>query len=220
MKLKIVLALIVSISLIVGTKSNQASATTKSTVKLNVSYKSQLLPTYAPFGCEGVSLLMALNYKRYTNVSTKKFLDGLPKSKNNPFLGFASGTPYTNVNGIFQSIFPKPLTAYGKKYNKKVNNAQGYTVSKLKQQLQKGNPAVVYVTLDFAAPKKAKWSMGTAGKVNTVDNMHVVTLIGYNKTGYYIADPNYKSAKKGKYWVSKERFEKAYNVLKYAVVVS
>lgn len=192
----------------------------KTVVKLNVPYKSQLTPVYAPFGCEGVSLLMALNYKGYTNVSIKKFLDGLPTSKNNPFTGFASGNPYKNVNGIFQSIFPKPLTAYGKKYSDKVINAQGASVNKLKVQLKKGNPVVVYVTLDFKAPKMKNWYMGSAGRVKTLDNLHVVTLIGYNKTGYYVADPNRKSNKAGKYWVSKSKFEKAYNRLKYAVIVS
>lgn len=191
-----------------------------STVKLNVPYKSQLTPTYAPFGCEGVSLLMGLTYKGYTKKSTQSFLNGMPKSTNNPFLGFASGNPYKNINGVFQSIFPKPLTAYGKKYSKGVKNAQGYSVTTLKKEVKKGNPVVVFVTLNFAAPKMTKWPMGSAGKVRTVENMHVVTLIGYNAKGYYVADPNRKSSKSGKYWVSKAKFEKAYNALKYAVVVS
>ncbi|MBQ0140114.1 MAG: C39 family peptidase [Kurthia sp.] len=220
--MKFFVSLVIVVSLFLGTTMNPqaATTTTKTTVKLDMPYKSQLTPVYAPFGCEGVSLLMALHYKGYTNISTKKFLDGLPKSKNNPFLGFASGNPYKNVNGVFQSIFPAPLTKYGKKYSKKVTNAQGYSVSKLKLELKKGNPVVVYVTLDFQSPKLAKWPMGSAGRVKTVDNMHVVTLIGYNQTGYYVADPNRKSSKKGKYWVSKTKFENAYNSLKYAVIVS
>lgn len=196
------------------------SASSAKTVKLNIPYKSQLTPVYAPFGCEGASLLMGLTYKGYTKKSLKPFLNDMPKSKKNPFLGFASGNPYKNVNGVFQSIFPQPLTTYGKKYSPNVKNATGYTPSQLKAQLKKGNPVVVYVTLDFATPKMAKWPMGMAGKVKTVDNMHVMTLIGYNAKGYYVADPNRKTTAKGKYWVSKAKFEKAYNALRYAVVIS
>lgn len=214
--MRFIVTIVLAVVMFIIPIQSEASA---STVKLKVPYKSQLTPVYAPFGCEGVSLLMALNYKGYTKKSTKSFLDGMPKSKNNPFIGFASGNPYKNVNGVFQSIFPKPLANYGKKYSKKVKNISGSTPKQLRAQLKKGNPIVVYVTLDFKAPKMAKWSMGSAGKVKTLDNLHVMTLIGYTKNGYYVADPNRKKASKGKYWVSKAKFEKSYNALKYAVVV-
>lgn len=209
-------AALIAIICLLPIQSNASAAT----VKLDVPYKSQLAPVYAPFGCEGASLLMGLAYKDYTKKSLKSFLQEMPKTKKNPYLGFASGNPFKNVNGVFQSIFPKPLTTYGKKYSSTVKNATGSTPTQLKEQLKKGNPVVVYVTLNFEAPKMAKWSMGSAGKVNTVDNMHVMTLVGYNSTGYYVADPNYKTAAKGKYWVSKAKFEKAYNALRYAVVIS
>jgi uncharacterized protein YvpB len=62
--------------------------------------------------------------------------------------------------------------------------------------------------------------MGSSGEVNIVDNMHVMTLIGYNNTtgSYYVADPDKRSSN-NKYWVSQNAFETAYNALKYAVVV-
>ena len=62
--------------------------------------------------------------------------------------------------------------------------------------------------------------MGSAGVVNMVDNMHVVTLIGYNRENdsYYVADPNSRCSN-NKYWVNKGAFEAAYNALRYAVVV-
>lgn len=195
------------------------NAVAPATKVLNVPYVSQLTPTYAPMGCEGASLLMALKYKGYTKESLKVFLDKMPKSTNNPYTGFAS-TPYKIVNGVFQSIFPKPLTAFGQKYSSKVANATGFTTAQLKQELEKGNPVVVYVTNKFAKPVWATYNMGSAGHVKIVDNMHVMTLIGYNKStgAYYVADPNSKLAN-NKYWVSKSAFETAYNALKYAVVV-
>lgn len=47
--------------------------------------------------------------------------------------------------------------------------------------------------------------------------MHVVALAGFNDKDntYYIADP----ADRGYYWISKSKFEAAYNCLKWAVVV-
>ena len=187
-------------------------------VVLNVPFVSQLTPTYAPMGCEGASLLMGLQYKGYTNVSLKTFLDKMPKNSNNPFESFAS-SPYKIVNGVYQSIFSKALAAYGKTYNGKVADATGFSTAQLKAEIKQGNPVVVYVTNKFAAPIWEIYYMGSAGYVRTVDNMHVMTLIGYDEeTGSYLVnDPN--SYAKSQYWVTKEKFEKAYNALKYAVVV-
>jgi uncharacterized protein YvpB len=127
---------------------------------------------------------------------------------------------YKNERGVFQSIFPKPLTAFGQRYRSKVANATGYTTTQLKQELDKGNPVVIYVTLKFTKPVWARYYMGSAGYVNIVDNMHVMTLIRYNKkTGsYYVADPD-STRSNNKYWVNKSAFETSYNALKYAVVV-
>jgi uncharacterized protein YvpB len=199
--------------------TNTTASTQPSTVTLNVPYVSQLTPTYAPMGCEGASLLMGLKYKGYTNDSLKALLDKMPKSANNPYAAFA-GSPYKIINGVFQSIFPKPLTAFGQTYSSKVANATGYTTAQLKNELDHGNPVVIYVTLKFARPVWAKYNMGSAGYVNIVDNMHVMTLIGYNRnTGsYYVADPD-STLSSDKYWVSKSAFETSYNALKYAVVV-
>lgn len=187
-------------------------------ITLNVPFVSQLTPTYAPMGCEGASLLMGLQYKGYTNVSLKTFLDNMPKNSNNPFEAFAS-SPYKIVDGVYQSIFTKALASYGKIYSGKVADATGFSTVQLKAEIKQGNPVVVYVTNNFATPVWGIYYMGNAGYVRTVDNMHVMTLIGYDEqTGdYLVNDPN--SYAKSQYWVTKEKFEKAYNALNYAVVV-
>ena len=187
-------------------------------VVLNVPFVSQLTPTYAPMGCEGASLLMGLQYKGYTSVSLKTFLDKMPKNSNNPFESFAS-SPYKIVNGVFQSIFPEALAAYGKTYSGKVADATGISTAQLKAEIKQGNPVVVYVTNNFTSPIWEIFYMGSAGYVRTVDNMHVMTLIGYDEeTGSYLVnDPN--SYTKNQYWVKKDKFEKTYDALKYAIVV-
>jgi len=187
---------------------------------LKIPYINQYSPLYAPMGCEGASLLMALQYKGYTSVGLKTFLDGMPKTVRNPFGGFSS-TPYAVVQGnppIFQSIFPIPLTAYGKTYNTNVTNFSGYGTDHLKREIDNGNPVVVFVTnANYAAPVWKVYDMGDAGMVNMVNNMHVMVLTGYDSEGnYHVTDPAGSSAS---YWVSKSKFEAAYNALKWAVVV-
>ena len=187
---------------------------------ITIPYINQYAPVYAPMGCEGASLLMALQFKGSTGVSLKEFLENMPKTERNPFTGFAS-TPFAVVQGtpeIFQSIFPEALTSYGKKYSASVTDISGYSTEQLKAEIDKGNPVVVYVTTrDYEAPKWKVYDMGEAGMVNIVDNMHVMVLTGYNSDGsYHVTDP---ASSRNRYWVTKAKFEASYNALKWAVVV-
>lgn len=187
---------------------------------LTIPYVNQYAPVYAPMGCEGASLLMALQYKGYTGAGLKAFLDQIPKTARNPFQGFAS-TPYQVITGnppIFQSIFPAPLTAYGKTYSANVSDISGSDTNQLKAEIDKGNAVVVYVTTrDYETPKWLVYDMGEAGSVNIVDNMHVMVLTGYNSDGeYHVTDP---ASSRNRYWVSGLKFETSYNALKWAVVV-
>ncbi|WP_397537748.1 C39 family peptidase [Rummeliibacillus pycnus] len=190
----------------------------KDAISLDVPYINQMKPLYAPFGCEGASLQQALQFKGYAKeISYKNFLNNMPKTKQNPYKGFA-GSPFYAIDGVFQSIFPNPLANYGKKYSSTVKDITGASTKELRTELAAGHPIVVYVTLDFSKPKWTNWNMGSAGKnVKMVDNLHVTTLAGYSsKTKRYkVVDPN----NKGIYWVNEYEFERAYNALKYAVVV-
>lgn len=189
-------------------------------IKIDVPYVNQKKPVYAPEGCEGASMLMGLKYRGITNVSYKAFLDNMPKSPdNNPFDGF-NGSPYDVEPGIFQSIFPDPLTSYSKRYRSQVTNISGTSSDDLKMDLDSGNPIVVYVTNRyFEAPRLATYNFG--GKNYTiVDNMHVVLLTGYDDRDssnprFYVADPD----DRGTYWISKAKFDAAYNCLKWAIAV-
>ena len=187
---------------------------------INIPYINQYAPVYAPMGCEGASLLMALQFKGSTGVSLKEFLENMPKTERNPFTGFAS-TPFAVVKGtpeIFQSIFTEALTSYGRNYSAGVTDISGYSTDQLKAEIDKGNPVVVYVTTrDYEAPKWKVYDMGEAGMVNIVDNMHVMVLTGYNSDGsYHVTDP---ASSRNRYWVAKDKFEASYNALKWAVVV-
>lgn len=138
----------------------------------------------------------------------------MPKNENNPYTAYSS-TPYDIVSGVYQSIFPEPLTDYGKQYSNGVADVSGYSVNQLKAELDKGNPVVVYITMDFEEVVWKNYDIG--GKTRKlIRNMHVVLLTGYNSNGsYHVTDP----AGRGKYWVRKSKFETAYNLLQWGVVV-
>lgn len=187
---------------------------------IGIPYVNQYSPVYAPMGCEGASLLMALKYKGYTSLDLKSFLDAMPKTERDPFSGFAS-TPYkivSEVPEIFQSIFPGALTAFGNRYSGNVADGSGYTTAQLKAEIDKGNPVVAYVTTrNYETPVWKVYDMGPSGSVNIVDNMHVMVLTGYNSDGeYHVTDP---ASSRNTYWVSQVKFETAYNALRWAVVV-
>lgn len=161
-------------------------------------------------GCEGASLLMALKAKGYTNMGYRDFLKGMPTSKKNPREGFIYSMYSNNPTNQVHWIDTPALAAYGKKFGK-VEDISGASISKLKYEINRNRPVVVYVTAMFGAPQWKKYSYGSIPK-----NLHVVTLVGYNgRTGKYkINDPYF-----GVLWISKRQFESVYNSMKKAVVV-
>ncbi|MGG5373425.1 C39 family peptidase [Enterococcus sp. AZ196] len=167
-----------------------------------------------PMGCEAASLLQALHLKGYAkNYNLNSFIKQQPKSpNNNPNNGF-SGDPGNIVSGVYHSIFSKPLANWGSKYGK-VSDISGYSVEDLKNELRKGNPVVVYVTLNFEAPRYGNYWWGKG-----INNAHIMTLDGFNEANqtYHVSDPNGK--KGGKYWVPASKFESSYNTRRSAVVV-
>jgi uncharacterized protein YvpB len=184
--------------------------TVASYVLLNAPYINQNAYGF-PMGCEAASLLQALQLKGYAkNYNLTSFIKEMPKSSNNnPNNGF-SGDPANVVSGVYHSIYAKPLADWGSKYGKTAN-VSGYSVEQLKDELRNGNPVVVYVTLNFAAPTYGKYWWGTG-----INNAHIMTLDGFNEANqtYHVSDPN-----GGKYWVSASKFETSYNLRKSAVVV-
>ena len=178
---------------------------------LNVPYYNQY-EAGAPMGCEAASLLQALHYKKCAlEYNLKSFLKVMPYSKNdNPYEGY-SGTPYQYLPyPTYQSIFPEPLTKWANQYGT-ADNISGCEVSVLQKEIKKSNPVIVYISYNFETPEWNKYPWGTG-----MDNMHVVTLCGYdeNNDKYQVCDPV-----KGKYWVKGSMFEKSYNYLKWAVSI-
>ena len=165
----------------------------------------------APSGCEGASLLQALQYKgKITNWSLTQFLNTIPKSPNgNPNSGFV-GSPFVENSWTYSAIYPAPLTTWGKKYGN-AQNISGSSMNTLLNEVKNGHPVVAWVTINFQPIRWGNWNFGVAA-----NNNHAVTLDGYNKGSnqVHVSDPI-----SGSYWMNRTTFENIYNARKYAVVV-
>ncbi|WP_225884279.1 C39 family peptidase [Lacticaseibacillus mingshuiensis] len=161
-----------------------------------------------PEGCEGVSLMEALKYKRHAlNYSPRQFLSLIPKASS-PYAGFV-GSPFVS-SGQYTAIFAAPLAKWGRQFGD-VADISGSSVNELLAEVEKGNPVVAYVTIHFATPTWAQWPFG-----RVPNNNHAVVLAGFNKTAgtVYVSDPI-----DGKYWLPLTTFSRIYNARKMAVVV-
>ena len=182
----------------------------------NVPYISQVYPVYAPNGCEGTSMLMALQYKGYTKMGLREFLQKMPKTKYNPKYGFV-GDPMKVQAGYYQSIDPEPLAKYGRTYGNAVN-IQGRPIQDVIKEIQNGNPVVMYATLQFRRPTYNTLTFD--GKpTKLIWNTHVVLVTGYDPVNkkFLIADPynpDVFSGNKKKpyfYWKTLATVDAAYN---------
>lgn len=184
---------------------------TKSVI-LNVPYISQYPDL--PLGCEATSLAQLLQFKG-VNVSKTTIAKKMKKSPNkNPSLGFV-GSPYKNQPGIFQAIYPEALVSTAKKYRSNSEDITGASIKTLEKELRNGNPSVIWMSLNLATPQMGYWYPNTKDQIWVNKNLHVMTVTGVDDDNFYITDPA-----KGKYSVSKIKFESIYNkVGKKALVI-
>lgn len=138
-------------------------------------------------GCEAAAMLMALNYKGILQgTSLYDYSVNMPKSpNNNAYEGFTHDIFGLDPLTIPHWIAPAPLAEYGRSSSGYGNiiDGTGMSLSQLDQELENGNPVIIYVTAFFNPPKE--WVEGAP------TNLHVQLLTGYNRiTGeHLIIDP-------------------------------
>lgn len=118
-----------------------------------------------PTGCEVTATAMMLKFAG-ANVSKMSLAKEMPRSSN-PNKGFV-GNPYSK-SGWW--IYPKGLMPIVKKHMGSAKNMTGASFNKMKAQINKGHPVVI-------------WVAGVDGFVN-----HAITLSGYSSTRAYYNDP-------------------------------
>lgn len=169
-------------------------------------YISQLYPLYAPEACEATSLKMGLDATGYgSKYSLAYIINHMPLSSK-VTKGF-TGNPYNDDSGKFfwldvlrhgfnltdsQTIFPKPLANYAKRYDRHAKDVTGISYSKLISEIKRGH-SLVFV--------------GTFQMQSDNSSYHVLTILGYKKNHLLVADPyRYYGQGHKVFWVGKQRF--------------
>lgn len=118
-----------------------------------------------PTGCEMVATTMMLNYAG-SHVNKYKVARETPRSSN-PNKGFV-GSPYL-VSGWY--VYPKGLMNVVRKHLGTAKNMTGLSLNKIKKQINKNHPVVI-------------WLANIDGFSN-----HALTINGYDSKGIYLNDP-------------------------------
>ncbi|WEV70799.1 C39 family peptidase [Lactobacillus sp. ESL0785] len=160
-------------------------------------------------GCEAASLLMGLHYHHHlVNCDYQEFINTMPLAADyNPYHGFG-GSPYENVKGRFEAIFPPALLAWGRNYTA-LRDLNGADTIELIAALKRGNPVLTYVTTNFTPPDPDNYPWG-----KTYKNNHAVLLDGFSEDLFHVSDPI-----DGHYWLNKAVFMQAYAVRKWAIEI-
>jgi len=156
-----------------------------------------------PNGCEITALTAAINSYGYQISKTQMADVYLPKAPfyrindrlygANPYEAFA-GDP-AHITGFF--VYAPPIVEAANKYfyevggTKKAVDISGSTREEIIQQLDKGRPVVIWVTLDLTPPRmNYSWYFSeTEEEFIAPVNLHAVVLKGYDKSNVYVMDP-------------------------------
>ncbi len=164
-------------------------------------------------GCEGASLLMALQMTGHAEeYDYYSFLDEIPYSPDSsPYKGFA-GNLWEDTAEI-DAMMPQPVADWGMNYGTAINRS-GCDVRQLISMLKKGHPVIVWTSIHFQPSELTYYEWGTYKLYN-----HVMLLIGYDEETrqFKIADPAGWNG--GIYWVSYETFMGSWDCYRGAVEV-
>ncbi len=166
-----------------------------------------------PNGCEGASLLMALQSTGHAlDYSYQSFMKNVPYSPDaSPYKGFA-GSPWENT-ALIDAIMPEPLAKWANQYGNG-KDISGCELSDLIDCLYEGHPVVVWTSVQFVPSVLDRYDWGVFKT-----NYNVMTLYGYDEgtDRFLVADPTGYNG--GSYWVNRQVFLNSWACLKGAVEV-
>lgn len=171
--------------------------------KVAIDVKTLMQLPELPNGCEITSLTAVLNYYGYSITKTKMADAYLPKQpfsqKNGKLYGpdpddAYAGNPRED-SGFFS--FAPPIAQAANAYFKSIGDTgeaidlTGSTKEQLIEQLNEGNPVVVWTTLDLSKPNMTYgWYLRANDAYFTAPrNLHAVVLSGYDGDTVHIMNP-------------------------------
>lgn len=160
-------------------------------------------------GCEAAALLEGFHFQgKLTEKNYQQWLDLMPISPDyDPYHGFG-GSPYYNQKGCFEAIFPPALLKWGRKYGS-LRDLSGLEAKRLKEAILRGNPCLVYVTVDFEKGEADTYPWG-----DTYANNHAVLLDGFTADLWHLSDPI-----GGHYWIDDVTFRQSYELRFWAIEI-
>ena len=99
------------------------------------------------------------------------------------------------------TIYPNTLIEVAKKYAPNSFVADQYSINDLKKEVKKGNPVLIWGTLNRFEPARMRW----CGFGAEPTNGHTMVLCGYHGDELYFADPI-----EGHYWINERQVEYVY----------
>lgn len=177
-----------------------------------------------PTGCEVTSLTTLLNYLGYDITKTVLANEFLPVSAVGgvSFNDYFVGSPYIdNSFGCFAPVIVKTAQAYFNSISdtsRTIENLTGAQPSSLYEQVAKGNPVIVWATMNLVAPKeRVYWNLPDGTPETWFNYEHCMVLTGFDldKGLVVCCDPL-----KGLHTYSMETFELRYGqLLSQAIII-
>jgi len=170
-----------------------------------------------PTGCEVTSLTTLLNYLGYDVTKIELTNKYLPCTSNGgvTFDEYFVGSPYDeNSFGCYAPVIARTAEAYFDAVNetdRTIKNVTGAEFEDMLIHVAKGNPVVIWATIDLHEPvKKYYWDTPDGTPVYFYGYEHCMVLTGYdlNKNLVYVSDPQ-----KGNVSYDLERFKLRYEQL-------
>ncbi|MDT2848748.1 C39 family peptidase [Vagococcus carniphilus] len=155
--------------------ANATATPVTSRVIDSVPYVSQYTPVFAPWGCAGASMTMALRSKG-VSVDLRYAMDNMPMYPQYP--GGQIGKSVYTGEGFKRVIQPQELTNYMKRWYPKVYNISGASSQIIINHILEGNPVLYYGYSSY--------------QVDNARN-HVKVILGYKNNSFLIYDPLYYS---------------------------
>jgi uncharacterized protein YvpB len=203
------------------TKAPEAVGYKRKHAELNIDVPMVYQNPRFPTGCEPVAATMLLNYYG-NNVTREKFVEKMPYG-DYPYTGkygkrygpdpdkvFVGDPKDPGAWGIYAPGLKNTIDQFLADAGKSVVISD-CTLDKLYEQIDRGNPVVVWATIDMKADfKGASWYIEGKKELFTwIREEHCLVLTGYDKSGNLL----FNDPLRGKVKYSAAEFERAFNAL-------
>lgn len=145
-------------------------------------------PQNRPLSCESRS---AVDLAAFWGVwaSEEGFFDTLPRSDNphEGFVGDVDDPPGSLPPGGY-GVYAQPVANALRRYGLDAHAYRWFGVERLKDQVSRGHPVLLWATYDMLRPEIASWTSADGTVSIIVQWEHSFVMVGYDAEGVYLID--------------------------------